>query len=630
MTFYFLFSTLILSISAFSQLNPKTKWGEVSQAEIDYKEVSFEKVAPAVILYEEGNTDISGSFQTHVYRRIKILNEQGIEAANQQWVYYAYKGSESFGSIKAQTINIENGKPVIDEVDRKSIFETNLNEYYNAKKFTFPNVKVGSIIEFEYNFTDQKLSFIDAWRFQHEFPTLYSSYRIENNMGLDYTSLMIGDKIVEASKNKKDPDSWILKNLSSYTSLNFLYNKEDMAERIVFQLRGYTSSNGIFGTTNSYKDVLPDWKKLIEEMNDRYKGLSSKSVGEEIAAQIPDGKDEKETLQNLYAYFKNNFKWNNFYGIWPKQSNRETAKEKTGNSTDLNLLLNSVLKAKGFDSKIVLLSSRDNGKLVISYPYLGQFNYAVNLVVLNDNSTYLIDASNMKLDLGFAPLKIYNHYGLLVEPEKQDFLAMNQIVSEFYSVQNFVMKDGVFRLIRTDKQNGYFKGKPEDLPKGISEYSPVKNVLDIALNEKSRDTKEADDSDFKLTRISYESAPIENAGFIPVENPIKNVISEFKFEEKQRERALEFNFPFYYKTDAVIEIPEGFSADIPDNFTSNLNAEANKLIYFQQAEIKENKLILHVEFYLGKGTFTENYSGIKSFFEKANLEAAKSILLKKN
>src|SRR5690606_32466253 len=128
-------------------------------------------------------------------------------------------------------------------------------------------------------------------------------------------------------------------------------------------------------------------------------------------------KDEKETLQNVYNYFKNNFIWNKFYGIWPKQSNRETQKEKSGNSTDLNLLLNSILNAKGFNAKMVLLSSRDNGILVISYPYLGQFNYAINLVTLNDGPAFLIDASDMKLDLGFAPLQVYNHYGLVVDPK---------------------------------------------------------------------------------------------------------------------------------------------------------------------------------------------------------------------
>src|SRR5690606_38819012 len=368
-----------------------------------------------------------------------------------------------------------------------------------------------------------------------------------------------------------------------------------------------------------------DWGKLIDEINDNYKNYTSKSIGSEIADQIPNGKNQKETLQNIYQYFKENFRWNNFYGISPKQTNRETLKEKSGNSTDLNLLLNSVLNAKGLNSNLVLLSSRDNGKLVISYPYLGQFNYTVNLVSLDDNSNYLIDASNLNLDLGFAHLRIYNHYGLLVDPKNENFIAMKQQLSEFHSLQNYVFQNGIFNLTRTDKQNGYFKGKLEILPEGVSEYSPIQNAVDISLNEINRSTKESDNSDFQMLRINYESVPISNAGFMGIENPLKEIVARYKLEEKERERALEFNFPFYYKTDVAVEIPAGFQAEIPQNFKKHLETSDKKLIYFQNAEIKENKLILHVEFYLGEAIFTENYVEIKSFFEKANLEAAKTI-----
>src|SRR5690606_38443234 len=220
---YLLLITLFLSVTLLSQLNPKTKWGDVSQAEIDYKEVAFEKDAPAVVLFEEGKSVISGSVQTRIFRRIKILNEQGIEAANQELLYYNFRGKESFGSFKAQTINIENGKPVTYAVDRNSIFDVTVNEYYNARKFTFPNVKVGSIIEFEYNFINQDLGLFEAWQFQHEYPTIYSQFEIKNEMRLDYTSLMIGEKIVQYSRGKKDLDTWRLTNIPSFNALEFVY-----------------------------------------------------------------------------------------------------------------------------------------------------------------------------------------------------------------------------------------------------------------------------------------------------------------------------------------------------------------------------------------------------------------------
>src|SRR5690606_25306831 len=147
---YLLFLTFLFFTVLNAQLNSNTKWGKISQEELDYKQVTFEKEAPAVILYEEGKTTISGAFRNSVYRRIKILDEKGIESANQELLYYSFKNLEQFGNIRAQTINIENGKPVIYPVDKKDIFDVTVNEYYNSKKFTFPNVKVVSIFNFKF------------------------------------------------------------------------------------------------------------------------------------------------------------------------------------------------------------------------------------------------------------------------------------------------------------------------------------------------------------------------------------------------------------------------------------------------------------------------------------------------
>lgn len=447
---------------------------------------------------------------------------------------------------------------------------------------------------------------------------------------MDYTSLMIGDRIVKYSRNKKDLSSWFLNNLPSHNSLSFLYNPEDMSERIVFQLRGYNQQSGFFGSTSQYEDVLKNWKNLIQEMEDGYKGFTSKSIGSEIALSIPNGNSQKEILENTYNYFKKNYKWNNFYGIFAQISNRELQKKKIGNSTDLNLLLNSILNAKGLKSDIILLSSRDNGKIITSYPYLGQFNFALNLVTLGDGSSYLIDASNMDFDLGYAPLRNYNHYGLILDSKKESFITLAPPVSEFGSTQIYTIDNGKFKLTRTDKQNGYFKIKEKHLPKGVLEFSPIANTVDILTNEIKRDEKYSETSNFQLKRVISESASFTNANFISVENPLAKVISEYKLEEEIRERALEFNFPFYYKTDVVIEVPEGYEVDIPQNFNVHNKIQSNEIIYFQKAEIKENKLLIHFEFYLGKAIFSEDYAEIKSFFEKSNLDASKSILLKKN
>src|SRR5690606_10044704 len=102
---------------------------------------------------------------------------------------------------------------------------------------------------------------IDAWSFQHDLPTLYSRYKIQNKSSLDYTSLMIGEKTVQFSKQKnaKTLDEWVLTNLPSFKTLSFLYNPEDMAERIAFQLVGYYSNTGNAYGGYAHKDAIKNW-----------------------------------------------------------------------------------------------------------------------------------------------------------------------------------------------------------------------------------------------------------------------------------------------------------------------------------------------------------------------------------
>lgn len=621
-----LFSIFMASL-IFAQSGKKPKWGEVSQEEIDYKSVFFEPDAGAVVLYEEGTTVIGNSFQTQVYQRIKILNERGIEAAEQALRYYSYKNLQSYRKLKAQTLNVENGKVTAYPVDRKSFFDTDVNEYYNVIKFTFPNIKVGSIIEFEYEFNDETMYYVDAWRFQNPYPTLYSKYEIANKSILDYISVAVGDKIVEYSEKRPTTTSWVLTNLPAYSSMQFLYNQEDMAERLVFQLRGYSKQEGMYNKETHYKSVLAEWKDLTKQMAQKYTSQKNPGYAKEIASSIPDGANEAETLKNVYEYFKKNYTWNRFIGIDPFQTGRETGKTKTGNSTDLNLLLNTVLAAKGFDAEMVLLSTRLNGKIITSYPYLRQFNNTANLVRLPDGNSFLIDASDMKYDLGFAGLKNYNDLMLEAKEGNDKFFIINPPLSEFSSLQNYVFKDGKFMYTQTDRKTGYFKYQQKDGKEGVETTSALSNALDISFTEIRTDKADRDGQE--LLRISYESEESGGSSFFSVQNPLNSVVQYYKLTENERHRPLEFSFPFLYKIDAVIDIPEGFKAEIPAGYNANRGIGSGDMQFVQSAEIKDGKLLMHTEFFIGKPSFSESYKHIKSFFETVNLDASKGILIKK-
>ena len=51
--------------------------------------------------------------------------------------------------MEATTYNIEDGKVVASKLDKSSVFKDKVNKGVTLFKFTFSNIKEGSIIEFK-------------------------------------------------------------------------------------------------------------------------------------------------------------------------------------------------------------------------------------------------------------------------------------------------------------------------------------------------------------------------------------------------------------------------------------------------------------------------------------------------
>jgi len=623
---YLLLITLFLSVTLLSQLNPKTKWGNLSTAEIDYKEVPFEKDAPAVILYEKGDMTIARlDNQNIIYKRIKILTEEGKKFANQEILYHDLYNFDEIRYVKAQSINIVDGKEVRTSVKNSEIYDTEVSGTLRSKRFAIPNVKVGTIIEFEYTHFSKNNYYFEPWRFQHEIPTLYSTFQINIQAAYEFMPICSGEKIVkyarENEKLRNHRNVWTIQDVPSIDKIDYTYNKQDAAEKIFFQLKGYININ------RDHVTEMMSWTDLNKKILDYDDKNIDNAIVRKLSLNISPGLNEIDQIEKVLAYLRKNHSWNNYYSQTSSQSMENLDKNKRGNSADLNLLLNQLLKSKKIHAQLVLVSLRDNGRVKKVFPFSNQFNTYINLITLNSGETILVDALYPDdKDYKFIPLNNFNQWGLILSRGKETFVNMNPVLSEYHSLQNYTFKDGKFLLTQNDKRNGYFKENIKDLL-GIQPYNLQENSLDIFVNELRRDSRESDDN-FEMERIISES--VAPGSFMNIENPLRSVISQFQLKEQTRERALEFNFPFYYKTDVVIEIPDGFKVEIPQNFNVLNQTPTKDLVYFQSAEIKDGKLVMHIEFYLGKAVYDQNYAQIKAFFDKTNLDVNKDLLLKKN
>ena len=159
------------------------KFGKVSKEEVEMKVYQPDSSASAVILKMDGYTSFN-VINNNVYMsteeeyRVKILKDDGVEYANITIPYYYKQNSyqEDITSIEAIAYNMEDGKIVAKKMPKKYIFKELVSENNYIKKFSIPNIKKGTVIEYRFTRTFNSAMNLDPWIIQQSIPVTYSRY----------------------------------------------------------------------------------------------------------------------------------------------------------------------------------------------------------------------------------------------------------------------------------------------------------------------------------------------------------------------------------------------------------------------------------------------------------------------
>ncbi len=410
--------------------------GVVARAELELTTYEDDPEATAVKLFDIGKTDFKimddGGLDIRFVRkvRIKILKEAGIEHSEIKLHYYAdgYGKTEKFNSIEATSINYENNQIVKTELDKKLIYDEKVNEYYNAKVFAIPNVKVGTIIEYTFEKSTPFVRRLPIWEFQSDIPTIYSHYTIKMVPFYDYSFISQGlatSPLVNSYVDKSDRFfaglefndmvyEFELKNIPAFYDDEFITSRNDYIKRIRFELAKIKYPTG--GT----KELLSTWANvsgdlLRHDSFGRYIKGAEKYASKTILPQLDlNGKTDLEKIELLRAYVNDNYSLNGYYGMYADEKLKVFEKEKTGNVGGINLYLVGLLQAAGFNVAPVVLSTRANGKVFKDYPFSTSFNYVVAMVEYDEKLIFL-DATEPFLPFYLLPTRCLNGSGLTIE-----------------------------------------------------------------------------------------------------------------------------------------------------------------------------------------------------------------------
>jgi len=641
--------TLIFTILACLILTPgpliaqDMKFGKYSPWEFDLTDASFEPGSDAVVLEEINSSFFSGvQLKSEIHRRIKVLKESGKSHADVLLRYYDGKDAiESIQRLQAQIVNRENGTENIIKLSKSDFFEVDAGDGYKEIRFTFPEVKEGSILEYAYNKLDKSILFVDGWVFQNDIPTIKSSYSITIPEFLDYRMLAQGAKVI-TSKYKSGPDGlyqWKLTDLRSVKAEPYMNHFADYLEKVQFQLAGYKSqSTNVLGETESgYEKMFGNWQELADFFRDR-KAFSSytspdKNVSKTLAVTDSTGKTKTEILQEYYSYITQNFTYDGKGGIVPDQLLKDLLVNKKGNRAEINLALMTLLNASGIEAHPVLISSKGNGRSdLVTFPFADQFNHLM-LVVNTEDKLHFVDACNPSRPLGYLPLDFHVNDGLLLMEKESGLMpieiehrsGINQVVEIKADQKTGFLTTTNLRFMDYDAV-GYGditqKEALESFKKRIL-IAPEENVIQFDPSIKTIAKRHVLETTVQ-TRENYGEG--ENVFIQPF---VVSRWTENPFTADSRTFPVDFNYTVNDRYSATIIIPEGYELDdYPENISLTIPDGTLSFSYHTVA-MSDNIQVNAVFSIKDNFVIAENYPNLKYFMEILTSKLKDPIILQK-
>lgn len=652
---------MLMSIgSGYAQNQYSTEFGKMTQYEMSMTEYPEDKDAEAVVLYEIGDSYIQGDhdkgLQLHMMKsmKIKILKSAGIKYADIEIPYYIEGDRDLVTDIEAVTYNFVDGKLTTTKLEKRNIFEEKYSEYWNALKFTMPDVREGSVIEIRYKVISNNFFNMRKWEFQKKIPVVYSLLKYRAIPYYEYSYILTGtDKFDVFSSKASNSEirfgnlvyremfyEFGLKNIPAFKDVDFIGSESDYMISLNFQLAKIYYPQG--GT----ESIISTWPEMNKELlGHSYFGKYVKDVEKSAKKLFPEiGVDingsQKNNADIIYNYVNSMYDWNGVNDKYAIDKLSDFMKKKSGNSAQLNLMLVGLLNAAKIEAYPVVLSTRSHGMIRKSYPFMSFINYVLVQATI-DGKVYYIDATQPLLPFGDLPVKCTNIEGLVVKPKVEEWISINQNTTAL-THKNFDLKVDlennvldadvtfeswgadafVYRKVYFGDSEGAEGGKDEYLLTFLHENNNIrpKNGLTVS-NQK--------DLDKPFTFSFKTDLALERVGDKIFINPFCNLSpSDNKFKQMQRTHGVDLALVDGGVYTSTIEIPDGYKVEsLPRPIVHD--GKAMKINY--KVEVSGNKLLVSADYLFKKNYYSAaEYLTLKmSFAEVVKAFPTMIVLVKK-
>ena len=650
-----------------AQDKSNVKFGKIAPADFVVTQ-TVDSGAAAVVIADIGSSSFEGNSKgwfSLIFKhfiRIKILNKNGFNAADKKiYLYSDGNNEERLSDLKGVSYNLENGKIIETKLDNASVFKDKISKHTVARKFTMPNVKEGTILEYSYTITSDYLFNLQPWEFQGEYPCLWSEYNVRIPQFFGYVFLRQGYLPYHIEDNKQsfqsfnvissdDPTQrsestnisgnvsdirWVIKDAPGMKEEKFTSTIDNHRSKITFQLSEYRFPN------TPVKPIMGNWFKAAEDLlkhEDFGAGLDKPNnwLDDNMKTICAGATTPLEKTKKIYAWVRDNFTCTGYHALYTSGTSKQTFAKRNGNVVDINILLVTMLHHEGIAADPVLLSTRSNGITYEAYPIIDRFNYVICEAAI-DNKRYYLDGSHQYLGFDKLPIDCYNGHARIINtklPEAVYFFADSLMERKVTSVFIFNDPDHKNKMVGSFQTTpGYFEsvGLREELKAKGKEglFKRLKSAFsfDMVINETEIDSTKTKDEPLELKYAFSYDKPEEDILYIsPM---LAEAMRENDFKAAQRLYPVEMPYAIDKTYILDMEIPEGYVVDeLPKPVRVSFNESDGSFEYL--IDNNGGHIRLRSRIRINKATFMpDEYESLRGFFGYIVTKHAEQVVLKK-
>jgi transglutaminase-like putative cysteine protease len=632
------------------------QWGKIPRNDLKMHTYKPDSSASAVVLCNYGITTYNRMYLvTKHHVRIKILKKSGYKWATIKIPYYADANTEEVKHINGATYYLNaKGKIITTKLNHKDIYDEKIDNKWQEIKFTLPRLKPGCVIEFSYDLVSDDPVLLNDWSFQTGIPTRWSEYRfqipsifkylhiysgwilpsintVESDEEAGYIAFGPGTNIGQIAINKY---RWVVNNAPAVRKEPYMTTTDDYIAKIRFQLSSFQLPY------SKPQVVLGTWKKVAEGLlkdSDFGRALIGQRDTRNLARHLTDTlSDNMGKMKLLYHYIQQHITWNGKNGIYIENKPDKVLDKKSGNDADLSIMLTYMLREVGIDANPVILSTRDNGRVITQYPLAAQFNRVITQCTIG-GTQYLLDPTDPNRPYSLLDASDLNGNGLIVTKDPK-FVPIKSTLGSIDTdyIKATMDKNGKLTGIVNIKFNGQSEVSLRNYMEEQSDKNKYirNNILKAFAGGSLDDLRVINKDD--ISKPLQVKAYFKDADLAQVTGNMRYIklmltggYTSNPFKRKKRLLPVDFNYPIKKTYILNLTIPDGFEfRDLPKSTIIKL--PGNSAYFKRLIQVNRNMLTVYAQLSINKLHFVpKEYKYLRKFFGKIVSTENDLLVLKK-